>query len=158
MLQPLANLNMKMPYLIILMALLSGCMGKTLPGAKSNPSKLNTKNLEKNPTTGIYTLKNVNTNDAVNIFSKKIPNGIPLAPQTNIITSENIASPTDLKLILDPREVSKSSPEVKKENVKIDWTKLVIYYLFILHILVIGYMVYKKKLLEKIKNPFPESK
>lgn len=133
-------------------------MGKTLPGAKSNPSKLNTKNLEKNPTTGIYTLKNVNTNDAVNIFSKKIPNGIPLAPQTNIITSENIASPTDLKLILDPREVSKSSPEVKKENVKIDWTKLVIYYLFIFHILVIGYMVYKKKLLEKIKNPFPESK
>lgn len=147
-----------MPYLIILIALLSGCMGKTLPGAKSNPSKLNTKNLEKNPTTGIYTLKNVNTNDAVNIFSKKIPNGIPLAPQTNIITSENIASPTDLKLILDPREVSKSSPEVKKENVKIDWTKLVIYYLFIFHILVIGYMVYKKKLLEKIKNPFPESK
>lgn len=129
-------------------------MTKTPPGGRPPVSKLNTKNLEKNPSTGIFALKisnTNNTNNSLSFFSQKIPNGIPLAAKTNSVTSEDIKPPAEIP---QQSQVGSVLVEPKKEGVKVDWTKLVIYYLFVLHIIVIGYFIHKKKLFEKIKNPF----
>lgn len=150
---------MKAFLLIILIGAFSGCATKPTLGSKGPPvSKLNTKNLVKNPTTGIFVLKSTNTNDTINIFGKKIPNGIPLPARTNSIRSEEISHPgsPDSSLSISANPIT--ATDTKRDAIKIDWFKLLMYYFFVIHIVVIGYLVHKKKLLEKIKNPFLENK
>ena len=163
--------------LLYIVLLLAGCATKKST-ASSGVSSLNSKNLTKNPTTGVYSLKSINTNNPFRFFTKEISNGIALPARTNLVESKNIPAPSIELSLGSKTELEKGGTIKKKEDIYItnlkdsqkpiepkktiviDWVKIVIYYLLVFHIIAIAYVAWKGKLFNKIKNPFvkPPSK
>lgn len=156
---------MKKIILFCLTLLLAGC-GSTSLFKPKVASSLNSKNLVKNPVTGVYALKTSNSSD-------KISNGIPIPAKTTV-QSEVILEkggsilnkPEVYSKDLNIKKTEKESPVLlitpnsseKKTEVatkpKTDWTKLIIYYALVAHLFVAAYILHKKGLLKKIENPF----
>lgn len=164
-----------MKFLILACSLVfaSGCLTKPTLGGKAGTSKLNTNNLVKNPSTGIYTVKSsqqqnptVRADAATRNFNSTNSPAEPLSkggilPPKGQVESRNIPPPQTAKesspdIVLNISDEGKSGKT--KVPVKIDWVKLILYYLFALHVIVICYVAHKKGLFQKIKSPFVEKK
>jgi len=156
---------MKKIILLYVVLVLAGCGSASLLKPKAS-SSLNSKNLEKNPVTGVYILKTSNSSD-------KISSGIP-APAKTAVRSEVILEkggailnkPAVYSKDLDVKKTQEessvlfvvpNSSEKKTETAvkpKTDWAKLIIYYALVAHLFIAAYILHKKGLLQKIKNPF----
>lgn len=156
---------MKKIILLYVVLLLAGCGSASLLKPKA-ASSLNSKNLERNPVTGVYILKTSNSSD-------KISSGIP-APAKTVVRSEVILEkggtilnkPAVYSKDLDVKKTQEESPvlfivpnssEKKAETAvkpKTDWAKLIIYYALVAHLFMAVYILHRKGLLQKIKNPF----
>jgi len=156
---------MKKIILLYVVLALAGCGSASLLKPKAS-SSLNSKNLERNPVTGVYILKTSNSSD-------KISSGIP-APAKTAVRSEVILEKggaisnkpavysKDLAVKKTQEESSvlfivPNSSEKKTETAvkpKTDWAKLIIYYALVAHLFMVAYILHKKGLLQKIKNPF----
>ena len=156
---------MKKIILLYVVLLLAGCGSASLLKPKA-ASSLNSKNLERNPVTGVYILKTSNSSD-------KISSGIP-APAKTVVRSEVILEkggtilnkPAVYSKDLDVKKTQEESPilfivpnssEKKAETAvkpKTDWAKLIIYYALVAHLFMAAYILHRKGLLQKIKNPF----
>lgn len=156
---------MKKIILLYVVLLLAGCGSASLLKPKA-ASSLNSKNLERNPVTGVYILKTSNSSD-------KISSGIPATAKT-VARSEVILEkggtilnkPAVYSKDLDVKKTQEESPvlfivpnssEKKAETAvkpKTDWAKLIIYYALVAHLFMAAYILHRKGLLQKIKNPF----
>ena len=156
---------MKKIILLYVVLLLAGCGSASLLKPKA-ASSLNSKNLERNPVTGVYILKTSNSSD-------KISSGIP-APAKTAVRSEVILEkggtilnkPAVYSKDLDVKKTQEESPvlfivpnssEKKAETAvkpKTDWAKLIIYYALVAHLFMAAYIIHKRGLIQKIKNPF----
>lgn len=156
---------MKKIILLYVVLLLAGCGSASLLKPKA-ASSLNSKNLERNPVTGVYILKTSNSSD-------KISSGIP-APAKTVVRSEVILEKggtilnkpavysKDLEVKKTQEEsqvlfIVPNSSEKKAETAvkpKTDWAKLIIYYALVAHLFMAAYILHRKGLLQKIKNPF----
>lgn len=156
---------MKKIILLYVVLLLAGCGSASLLKPKA-ASSLNSKNLERNPVTGVYILKTSNSSD-------KISSGIPATAKT-VVRSEVILEkggtilnkPAVYSKDLDVKKTQEESPvlfivpnssEKKAETAvkpKTDWAKLIIYYALVAHLFMAAYILHRKGLLQKIKNPF----
>ena len=156
---------MKKIILLYVVLLLAGCGSASLLKPKA-ASSLNSKNLERNPVTGVYILKTSNSSD-------KISSGIPATAKT-VVRSEVILEkggtilnkPAVYSKDLDVKKTQEESPvlfivpnssEKKTETAvkpKTDWAKLIIYYALVAHLFMAVYILHRKGLLQKIKNPF----
>ena len=156
---------MKKIILLYVVLLLAGCGSASLLKPKA-ASSLNSKNLERNPVTGVYILKTSNSSD-------KISSGIP-APAKTVVRSEVILEkggtilnkPAVYSKDLDVKKTQEESPvlfivpnssEKKAETAvkpKTDWAKLIIYYALVAHLFMAAYIIHKRGLIQKIKNPF----
>lgn len=156
-----------MKHLIIFLILIfSGCMTKNTSGVKSAPSSVNTKNLKKDPATGIYFFKSSYTNGSLD---GKVSDGGVVPPRINEVKSKDLLPPKQANLQLEnggkikPIDAVTSKPGTKeavepKKPLSINWISLIFYYLLVLHVALIVYIAYKRKVFEKIKNPFTETK
>jgi len=122
---------------------------------------LDTNNLIKNPQTGMY---NIKTNSAkVEIKSQKVEApkvtpGIPVPASTNKITSYNISPKTNTVVTIQPSSTAGTKPEeIKQEEPKKSYFNLILYYLIVLHLIIIYFYLEKNKVFEKIKNPFKKA-
>ena len=156
---------MKKIILLYVVLLLAGCGSASLLKPKA-ASSLNSKNLERNPVTGVYILKTSNSSD-------KISSGIPATAKT-VVRSEVILEkggtilnkPAVYSKDLDVKKTQEESPvlfivptsaEKKTETAvkpRTDWAKLIIYYALVAHLFMAAYILHRKGLLQKIKNPF----
>ncbi len=149
-----------MKFLILACSIVfaSGCLTKPQLGGKAGTSKLNTNNLVKNPSTGIYTVKSSQQENPT-VFKSLSKGGI--LPPKQQVESRNLPPPQAAKES-SPETVLSVSDEGKSEKtkvpVKIDWIKLMLYYLFVLHVIIICYVAHKRGLFQKIKSPFVEKK
>lgn len=140
------------PLIVTLTSLiLVSCTTPLTPGARAPISKLQTTNLIKNPQTGVYRVAVANTNNAL----------IRLTPKTNSTTGANVTSLEPGNIVYPPVTVTSidiptpGDVPVKAEyKPKTDWARLGMYYLIVLHLLVVGYYLYDRRAFEKITNPF----
>jgi len=148
---------MKYYLVLFICCVLFGCSTLTT-NTEKKPQYLNTKNLNKDPQTGIYTLKTNSSKSYVkneNPNSLKIGPGIPLRVLTNKVESydisTNILGSTNTlgstKVRYEPDDESAKSAGSKYFN-------LIIYYIIALHAAIIYFFLEKKGFFERQKNPF----
>lgn len=141
---------MKYCSVLFICCVLFGC--STLTSAGKKPQYLNVKNLNKDPQTGIYTLKTNSLKSYVkneNPESLKIGPGIPLPVSTNKVESYDISTN-----ILDSTKVRYESVNEAAKPASSKYFNVIIYYVIALHAAVIYFFLEKKGFFEKEKNPF----
>jgi len=141
---------MKYCSVLFICCVLFGCSTLTSTGKK--PQYLNSKNLNKDPQTGIYTLKTNSSKSYVkneNPNSLKIGPGIPLRVSTNKVESYDISTN-----ILDSTKVKYEPVDESAKPAGSKYFTLIIYYIIALHAAIIYFFLEKKGFFEKQKNPF----
>jgi hypothetical protein len=138
---------------------LAGCASNSFLKPKAT-NALNIKNLEKNPVSGVYSVKSVMPKPA---SPPTISKGLTVKEKPKV-TSEVIDKPnsgskvSDIK-VSSSKEGSEEVSEVSKEKApqesfRVDWLKLSLYYLVAFYILGMVYVTYRKGYFIEIKNPF----
>lgn len=123
-------------------------------------SSLNIKNLEKNPASGVYSVK---SSMAKPTSPPTISKGLIVKEKPKVI-SETIPSPVSAsglsnKSDIEVHSIREGSLEVSQEKApqqtfRVDWLKLSLYYLVAFYILAMVYVTYRKGYFIEIKNPF----
>lgn len=148
---------MKYCSVLFICCILSGCSTLTSTGKK--PQYLDAKNLNKDPQTGIYTLKTSSSKSYVkneNPEPLKIAPGIPLRVSTNKIESYNISKNISTN-ISDSVEVKYQPTGETAKPSGGGYFNLIIYYIIILHAAIIYFFLEKKGFFQKQKNPFKQN-
>jgi len=136
------------PFIVTLTSLiLVSCTTPLTPGARAPISKLQTSNLVKNPQTGVYRVAVANTNNALARLTPKTNSTV-----TNLEPGNVVHPPVTVTSIDIP--TPEGVPVKAEHKPKTDWARLGMYYLIVLHLLVVGYYLYDRRVFEKITTPF----
>jgi len=95
---------------------------------------------------------------AQKVEAPKVTPGIPVPASTNKITSYNISPKTNTVVTVQPSSTAGTkTEEIKQEEPKKSYLSLIIYYLIVLHLVIVYFYLEKNKVFEKIKNPFKKA-